>query len=90
MLADILKTLHDTEDQAEQMLAQANLQVREIEKQTYQRITKIENNTNAEIAEAIANLPQPQPLPAPTIELNVPQAKMDAAVAKIIQAVYGA
>lgn len=89
MLADTLKTLHDTEDQAEQILAQANLQVREIEKQTYQRITKIENNTNAEIAEAIAKLPQPQPLPAPNVELKVPQTKMDAAVDYILQAIYG-
>ena len=90
MLADILKTLHDTEDQAEQILAQANLQVREIEKQTYQRLTKIENNTNAEIAEAVSQLPQPQPIPAPTVELKVPQAKMDHAVTEILQAVYGA
>lgn len=90
MLADTLKTLHDTEEQAEQILAQANLQVREIEKQTYQRITKIENNTNAEIAEAIAQLPQPKSLPTPTVEINVPQAKFDAAVDYIIKAVYGA
>ena len=90
MLADILKTLHDTEDQAEQIIAKANVQVREIEKDTYQRITKIENNTNAEIAAAVAKLPQPEPLAAPTVEINVPKAKMDAAVAHIVQAVYGA
>ena len=90
MLANILKTLHDTEDQAEQIIVKANLQVREIEKQTYERMTQIENNTNAKIAAAVAKLPQPTPLPDPTVELNVPQAKMDAAVDHIIQAVYGA
>ena len=89
MLADILKTLHDTEDQAEQIMAKANLQVREIEKQTYQRITQIENNASAKIAATLAQLPQPQPLPEPTVEINVPQAKMDAAVEHILQAVYG-
>ncbi len=90
MLADILKTLHDTEDQAEQIIAKANVQVREIEKDTYQRITKIENNTNAEIAAAVAKLPQLEPLAEPTVAINVPKAKMDAAVAHIVQAVYGA
>lgn len=90
MLADTLKMLHDTEDQAEQIIAQAHLRVREIEKATYQRITKIENNTNAEIATALEQLPEPKPLPTPTVNLNVPQAKMDAAVDCILQAVYGA
>lgn len=88
MLADILKTLHDTEDQAEQILSQAQVQVHEIEKQTVGQITKIEANTNAEIAAAIARLPEPTPLPAPTIEIHVPQAKLDAAVNYIIQAVH--
>lgn len=90
MLADTLQVLHDTEDKAEQIITNAHLKVREIEKQTYQQITKIENNTNAEIAEAIAKLPQPEPLPEPIVEISVPQAKMDAAVAYIIQAVHGA
>ena len=89
MLADTLKTLHDTEEQAEQIVAKAQIQVREIEKQTYQQITKIENDTNAAIADAVAHLPQPDPLPAPTVKIDVPQAKMDAAVAYIIQAVHG-
>lgn len=90
MLADTLQAIHDTEAQAEQIVANAQIQVREIEKQTYQQITKIENITNAEIAAAIAALPQPQPLPKPTINLTVPENKMDAAVAYIIQAVHGA
>ena len=90
MLADILKNIQETEEQAEQIIAKANVQVREIEKQTYQRITKIENNTNAEIAAELAKLPQPEPMPAPTVEINVPQAKLNAAVDHIIQAVYGA
>ena len=90
MLADTLQALHDTEEQAEQIIAKARMQVREIEKQTYQQITRIENNTNAEIATAVAALPQPQPLPEPTVKIDVPQAKMDAAVAYIIQAVRGA
>ncbi len=90
MLADTLQALHDTEEQAEQIIANAHIQVREIEKQTYQQITKIENDTNAEIAAALANLPQPEPLPEPTVEIEVPQAKMDAAVNYIINAVHGA
>ena len=90
MLADTLQALHDTEEQAEQIIANAHIQVREIEKQTYQQITKIEDDTNAEIAAALANLPQPEPLPEPTVEIEVPQAKMDAAVNYIINAVHGA
>jgi len=90
MLADTLQALHDTEEQAEQIIANAHIQVREIEKQTYQQITKIENDTNAEIAAALANLPQPEPLPEPTVEIEVPQTKMDAAVNYIINAVHGA
>ena len=90
MLADTLQALHDTEEQAEQIIANAHIQVREIEKQTYQQITKIENDTNAEIAAALANLPQPEPLPEPTVEIEVPQAKMDAAVNYIINAIHGA
>lgn len=90
MLADTLQVLHDTENKAEKILTDANLQVCEIEKQTYQTITRIENNTNNEIAMAIAELPQPEPLPAPEVKIDVPQAKMDAAVDYIIQAVHGA
>lgn len=90
MLADTLQTLHDTEDQAEQIIAQAHIRVREIEKQTYQDITKIENQTNAEIAAAVAQLPQPAPLAAPTVEIDVSKDKMNAAVDYIIQAVHGA
>ena len=90
MLADTLQAIHDIEEQAEQIIANAHIQVREIEKQTYQQITKIENDTNAEIAAALANLPQPEPLPEPTVEIEVPQAKMDAAVNYIINAVHGA
>ena len=90
MLADTLQALHATEDKAEQMIANAHMQVREIEKQTYQQITKIENTTNVEIATALAELPQPEPIPAPNVTINVPQAKMDAAVNYIIQAVHGA
>ena len=90
MLADTLQALHDTEEQAEQIIAKAQMQVHEIEKQTYQQITKIENDNHLEIATAIAQLPQPEPLPEPTVELNVPQAKMDAAVDYIIKAVHGA
>ncbi len=90
MLADTLQVLHDTEDKAEQLITNAHLKVREIEKQTYQQITKIENDTNAEIAEAIAKLPQPEPMPAPIVEIDVPQTKMDAAVDYIIKAVHEA
>ncbi|MBS7401482.1 MAG: hypothetical protein KIG16_03130 [Eubacteriales bacterium] len=90
MLADTLQVLHDTENKAEKILTDANLQVCEIEKQTYQTITRIENNINNEIAMAIAELPQPEPLPAPEVKIDVPQAKMDAAVDYIIQAVHGA
>lgn len=90
MLADTLQALHDTEEQAEKIITDANLKVREIEKQTYQQITKIENQTNAEIAVALAELPQPEPLPDPVVKIDVPQAKMDAAVDYIIQAVHGA
>ena len=90
MLADTLQMLHDTEDQAEQLITQAHLKVREIEKQTYQEITKLENQTNAEIAAALAKLPQPTPLAEPTVKLEVPDAKMKAAVDYIIQAVHGA
>ena len=89
MLADTLKNLHDTEDQAEQILVQANLKVREIEKQTYQRITQIENNNAAEIAAKIAALPQPTAPTAPTVHINVPQTKFDAAVDYLMQAVHG-
>jgi len=90
MLADTLQKLHDTEEEAEQIIAQAHIKVREIEKETYQTITKIENQTNAEIATALAQLPQPEPLPEPTVTIDVPQAKMDTAVDFIIQAVHGA
>ena len=81
MLADTLQVLHDTENKAEKILTDANL---------HQTITRIENNTNNEIAMAIAELPQPEPLPAPEVKIDVPQAKMDAAVDYIIQAVHGA
>lgn len=90
MLADTLQAIHDTEEQAEQIITNAHIKVREIEKQTYQQITKIENNTNTEITAVIAALPQPQPLPEPTVNLTVPESKMNAAVAYIIQAVHGA
>lgn len=90
MLADTLQALQDTENKAEKIITNANLKVREIEKQTYQQITKIENTTNTEIAQAIAELPQPAPIPAPVVNLSVPQNKMDAAVDCIIQAVRGA
>lgn len=90
MLADTLQALHDTEEKAEKIITDANLQVREIEKQTYQQITKIENNTSAEIAKIITELPQPAPLPEPVIKIEVPQNKMDAAVDYIVQAVRGA
>ena len=90
MLADTLQALQDTEEKAEQMIAKAHVKVSEIEKQTYQQINKIEANNNAEIAAAIAALPQPEPLPEPTVTMNVPQAKMDAAVAYILQAVHEA
>ena len=90
MLADTLQALHDTEEQAEKIITDANLKVREIEKQTYQQITKIENQTNTEIAVALAELPQPEPLPDPVVKIDVPQAKIDAAVDYIIQAVHGA
>ena len=90
MLADTLKTLHDTEDQAEQIVAKAQMQVREIEKQTYAQMTKIENDTNAAIAAAVARLPEPESLPTPTVTIDVPQAKLEAAVNYIIQAVHGA
>lgn len=90
MLADTLQALHDTEEQAEKIMTDANVKVREIEKQTYQQITKIENQTNHEIALAIAELPQPEPLPEPVVKIDVPQNKMDAAVDYIIHAVHGA
>ncbi|MBO4726681.1 MAG: hypothetical protein J5598_03735 [Clostridia bacterium] len=90
MLADTLQMLHDTEDEAEQIIAQAHVEVREIEKQTYQEMTKLENQTNAEIAAEIAKLPQPEPLAEPTVKLDVPANKMKAAVDYIIQAVHGA
>lgn len=90
MLVDTLQALHDTENKAEKILTDANLKVREIEKQTYQQITKIENNTNNEIAQAIAALPQPQPEPEPVVKIDVPTEKMNAAVDYIIQAVHGA
>jgi hypothetical protein len=87
MLADTLQALQDTEEQAEKIIADAHIKVSEIEKQTYQQINKIESNNNAEIAAAIAKLPQPEPLPTPNVTINVPQAKLDAAVAYIIKAV---
>ncbi|MCQ2381940.1 MAG: hypothetical protein MJ054_01405 [Clostridia bacterium] len=90
MLADTLQALRDIEDQADEIITNANLKVREIEKQTYQQITKIENDTNAEIAVTLAELPQPKPLPEPIINLEVPQKNFDSAVAYIIQAVHGA
>lgn len=90
MLADTLKLIHDTEEQANQILAQANLQVHTIEQETYQRIAKLEHETNLEIADEVANLPQPQTLPIPTVELAVPQTKMETAVNHIIQTVYEA
>ena len=90
MLADTLQAIQETEEQAEQIITQAQIKVREIEKDTYQQITKIENKTNSEIAEAIAKLPQPKPLPEPTVQIDVPPNKMDAAVAYIIKAVHGA
>ena len=67
MLADTLQAINHTEEQAEKMITQAQVKVREIEKQTYQRITKIENDTTAEIAETIAQLPQPEALPEPVL-----------------------
>lgn len=90
MLADTLQALHDTEEQAEKLITDANIKVREIEKQTYQQITKIENNTNLEIASALTELPQPEPLPDPVVKIDVPQTKLDAAVDYIIHAVHGA
>ena len=90
MLADTLQAINHTEEQAEKMITQAQVKVREIEKQTYQRITKIENDTTAEIAETIAKLPQPEALPEPTVLIEVPKTKMDAAVNYIIEAVHGA
>lgn len=90
MLADTLQAIHDTEDQAEKIMTNAHVKVREIEKQTYQQITKIENDTNVAIAAAIAESPNLEPLPKPIVKIEVPQAKLDAAVAYIIQAVHGA
>ena len=90
MLADTLQAIHDIEEQAEQIVTNAHIQVREIEKQTYQQITKIENDTNLEIAQAIANLPQPEPLPEPIVKIEVPQNKLETAVNYLLQAVHGA
>ncbi len=90
MLADTLQAIHKTEDQAEKIITDANLQVHEIEKQTYQQIAQIENSNNSAIAIALAELPQPEPLAEPVIKIEVPQNKMDAAVNCIIQAVHGA
>ena len=80
MLADTLQMLHDTEEQAEQVIAQAHIKVREIEKQTYQEITKLENQTNAEIAAALAELPQPA--------RNVTQAMAMKAILKSVEKLF--
>lgn len=90
MLADTLQAIHNTEEQAEQIITTAQMQVHEIEKQTYQQITKIENDTNIEIAQALSKLPQPAALPEPIVKIEVPQTKMDAAVSYLLQAVHGA
>lgn len=90
MLADTLKMIHDTEEQANQILAQANLQIHSIEQETYQRITKIDHDMNLEIADAVANLPQPEVLPIPNTKLTVPQVKMETAIKHILKSIYEA
>lgn len=90
MLADTLKQINAAEEQADNILAKANQRVQMIEKQTYQEIEKINANTDAEIAKAIAKLPKLPEATAPQVTLTAAKQQMDAAVAYITKSFYGA
>lgn len=90
MLADTLKLINQAEEQADNILAKANQTVQDIEKQTYHEIEKINADTDAAIAKALAKLPKASGATAQNVVLNVPENKMQEAVAYITKSFYGA
>ena len=90
MLADTLKLINQVEEQADNILAKANQTVQDIEKQTYQKIEKINTEADVAIAKAIAKLPAPTGVTAQNVVLNIPENKMQEAVAYITKSFYGA
>lgn len=89
MIAATLQQIRAAETKADNILAQANQKVQAIKQQTYQTIEQINQAADAAIATAVAALPQPTVTPLPEITLNVPQNKIDEAVAFVTQAFPG-
>ena len=90
MLAETLKLINQAEEQADNILAKANQTVQDIEKQTYQKIEQINTETDAAIAKAVAKLPKAAEITAQNVVLNVPEDKIQEAVAYITKSFYGA
>lgn len=89
MLADTLKLIHQAEGKADNIIAKANQTVHEIEQRTYRQIEELNSQTEQTIATAVAALPQPEPAPVPTVNYEVPEQTMTAAVDYIVRAFYG-
>ena len=89
MIAATLQQIRAAETKADNILAQANQKVQAIKQQTYQTIEQINQAADTAIATAVAALPQPTVAPLSEVTLNVPQNKIDEAVAFVMQAFPG-
>ena len=80
MLGDILKRIHDAEDEADNILMQAEKETVAMKKDMFTAIEQINHNTDMEIAKTIASLPKPQPTIPQTVDFDINANKIATAV----------